>query len=214
MLRGLGCPEWRPGTTSRRARMPRAAWGLAVLLALAGATRPALAQPAPPPPETDRLGLPPPEPSESATTPVPHSNKPPPILGAPVGPAREEPRPTASGPVTPASFPEPTPDTPRRAAGLGAPLAAGGTVPARVVEPAQRSTPAPAADPVAEFLTKRSALRDKEPESSDRSSGKFWDWCHGVLGNKTEWFKSDHVFDGFISPVTNPFLFEDPRSLT
>lgn len=27
-------------------------------------------------------------------------------------------------------------------------------------------------------------------------------------------FKSDHCFDGFISPVTNPFLFEDPRALT
>jgi hypothetical protein len=27
-------------------------------------------------------------------------------------------------------------------------------------------------------------------------------------------FESDHCFDGFISPVTNPFLFEDPRSLT
>src|SRR5262249_773786 len=28
------------------------------------------------------------------------------------------------------------------------------------------------------------------------------------------WFQSDHCFDCFISPVTNPFLFEDPRSLT
>ncbi len=27
-------------------------------------------------------------------------------------------------------------------------------------------------------------------------------------------FESDHSFDGFISPVTNPFYFEDPRSLT
>ena len=27
-------------------------------------------------------------------------------------------------------------------------------------------------------------------------------------------FQSDHCFDSFISPVTNPFLFEDPRSLT
>ncbi len=26
--------------------------------------------------------------------------------------------------------------------------------------------------------------------------------------------QSDHAFDGFISPVTNPFEFEDPRSLT
>lgn len=28
------------------------------------------------------------------------------------------------------------------------------------------------------------------------------------------WFKSDHSFDCFVSPVTNPFLFEDPRTLT
>jgi hypothetical protein len=28
------------------------------------------------------------------------------------------------------------------------------------------------------------------------------------------WFQSDHCFDEFISPITNPFLFEDPRSLT
>ncbi len=27
-------------------------------------------------------------------------------------------------------------------------------------------------------------------------------------------FVSDHEFDGFISPVSNPFFFEDPRSLT
>src|SRR5262249_55434144 len=28
------------------------------------------------------------------------------------------------------------------------------------------------------------------------------------------WFQSDHCFEYMISPVTNPFLFEDPRSLT
>lgn len=45
------------------------------------------------------------------------------------------------------------------------------------------------------------------------------DWCGGVAdwctdeGRRT--FESDHAFDGcFASPVTNPFLFEDPRSLT
>lgn len=27
-------------------------------------------------------------------------------------------------------------------------------------------------------------------------------------------FQSDHCFDNFISPITNPFLFEDPRALT
>jgi hypothetical protein len=28
------------------------------------------------------------------------------------------------------------------------------------------------------------------------------------------WFESDHSFDDFASPVTNPFFFEDPRALT
>jgi hypothetical protein len=38
---------------------------------------------------------------------------------------------------------------------------------------------------------------------------------NGVFGAQNGgWFRSDHLFDGFISPVSNPFLFEDPRALT
>jgi hypothetical protein len=39
---------------------------------------------------------------------------------------------------------------------------------------------------------------------------------NGVLhpGAGRACFQSDHAFDGFISPVTNPFFFEDPRALT
>jgi len=50
---------------------------------------------------------------------------------------------------------------------------------------------------------------------------------HPLLGKAEEWlglghaagpgraaFQSDHCFDTFVSPVTNPFLFEDPRALT
>ncbi len=33
-------------------------------------------------------------------------------------------------------------------------------------------------------------------------------------GPERRLFQSDHCFDNFISPVTNPFLFEDPRALT
>jgi hypothetical protein len=32
--------------------------------------------------------------------------------------------------------------------------------------------------------------------------------------NNHGWFKSDTCFNGLISPVSNPFFFEDPRSLT
>jgi hypothetical protein len=60
---------------------------------------------------------------------------------------------------------------------------------------------------------KRSTLSKDEGGRTD-SSGKFGERLHGLFGHTEDWFKSDHVFDGFISPVTNPFLFEDPRSLT
>ncbi len=205
--------------------MPRAAWVLAVLLAVAGASRPAFAQPGPVapaggPPESERLGIPPPEPTstEAPAKARVTTNRPPPILGAPVGPARTEPTPIGS--VSPVSFPETTTvpvDPPRRSAGLGAPLSSGSAIPASAVEPAARpvNTP-PAADPVNDLLMKRSTLRDREHDdrSSSQFGGKIGEWLHGALGNKTDWFKSDHMFDGFISPVTNPFLFEDPRSLT
>jgi hypothetical protein len=49
---------------------------------------------------------------------------------------------------------------------------------------------------------------DKTKSIFDLQSGPF---C-GCAGRKP--FQSDHCFDGFISPVSNPFLFEDPRSLT
>ena len=57
-------------------------------------------------------------------------------------------------------------------------------------------------------------LRDQDREEREKSSHKFGDRIHDVLGHSDHLFKSDHVFDQFISPVTNPFLFEDPRSLT
>jgi hypothetical protein len=48
----------------------------------------------------------------------------------------------------------------------------------------------------------------------------FFQRCQGALGQVTNPcggrrpFQSDHQFDTFISPVTHPFYFEDPRSLT
>src|SRR5262249_35049902 len=45
------------------------------------------------------------------------------------------------------------------------------------------------------------------------------DWVRTWLGSFSNppqrcLFQSDHCFDNFISPITNPFLFEDPRALT
>lgn len=50
----------------------------------------------------------------------------------------------------------------------------------------------------------------------------FKGWCDQVGGDINKMlacpgkrlFESDHAFDVFSSPVTNPFLFEDPRALT
>jgi len=39
-------------------------------------------------------------------------------------------------------------------------------------------------------------------------------WLGSTSTATRKLFQSDHCFDNFISPVTNPFLFEDPRSLT
>jgi hypothetical protein len=54
------------------------------------------------------------------------------------------------------------------------------------------------------------------------NGGSFWDQCGEFFNNcgqamtagHRNLFQSDHCFDNFISPVTNPFYFEDPRSLT
>lgn len=213
--------------------MPRAAWGLAVLLAVAC---PALAQPGPiaptggpPTPQPTLPSTPsptgqlPPDPEEVRTSP---STRPPnvlgaPVLGAPVRPADRE-------PIVPASFPE-TGSQPRRAVSLGAPDTGRTPLPARVIEPAASTTYTPSTtDTVDEMLTTRSRRRNQDREEQrqtlerglpeERSAGKFGekigDAFNNVMGKKCDWFKSDHCFDGFISPVTNPFLFEDPRSIT
>ena len=54
------------------------------------------------------------------------------------------------------------------------------------------------------------------------NGGTFWGQCGEFFNNcgqamtagNRNLFQSDHCFDNFISPVTNPFYFEDPRSLT
>lgn len=222
--------------------MPRAAWALALLLVVTGAIGPAVAQPAPiappggPPPamtEADHLGTPPPEPSSVPSVPN-RASKLPNILGAPVRAANTSPEPGENVRVAGADrggspvqiesgeLPRSSPGRPgedssnrvQRIGALGAPIDASGTIPARAIEPARTTNTQPAPDPVNDFLGKRSSLRDQEREEREKSSNKFGDRIHDVLGHTNSLFKSDHVFDQFISPVTNPFLFEDPRSLT
>jgi hypothetical protein len=201
--------------------MPRAAW-LAVVL-LAGANG-ASAQPLEP--------LPPPGGPLGATPVVaarPASHQPPPVLGAPIGIDDRHP---VSAPV---ARPAPTIEEPKvqRAAAFGLPTAASGNtaaahVPAAIVDSsiARTAHTAPPTDTVNDFLTKRSDLRDRDAEPRETRTGwpevnvsrfgeEFKGRIKNIFGERNGgWFRSDHMFDGFSSPVTNPFLFEDPRSLT
>jgi hypothetical protein len=209
----------------------------------AGLAAPAAAQPLGPLEPVAPAGGPPAFDAPLGSSPLatPHATQrpapsaaPPAILGAPVG--------VAAVPAAPAAVVDaPAAPKPRRAASLGLPRAAGATfadapapaapVPADVVESGLRraAASAPVGDPVNDFLTNRSALRDRDRDESRRDgrsgrtpkrsvSRQVGDWgerINDTLGGRNGGlFRSDHLFDGFISPVTNPFLFEDPRSLT
>ncbi len=61
------------------------------------------------------------------------------------------------------------------------------------------------------------ARKTPASRTSDRSAGRFGDRVIDAVdagGGGHKWFQSDHCFDAFVSPMTNPFLFEDPRSTT
>lgn len=67
----------------------------------------------------------------------------------------------------------------------------------------------------------RSRTVEKPAESKYTHTSAFGEriqeWLDNGFGQPSpfrSWFQSDHSFDYFASPVTNPFFFEDPRSLT
>jgi hypothetical protein len=212
--------------------MRRGAWQ-AVLLVAVGTASPAAAQPlapsGPPPGPVAPDPLSPALPTTPVSRPEPVLGPPTAVRGYPVRAAADlPPPPTPSVGVTPAVGEVPAVRSPSRGAVLGAPTAAS-PIPAKVVESAGvrqagASDSPPATDPVNDLLGRRSAYsressareRDRDPDKppSARSSEKWGEKLEGWLGHKEDWFRSDHCFDGFISPVTNPFLFEDPRSLT
>lgn len=212
--------------------MPRAAW---VAVALAAALAPAArAQPVGPLEPVAPL-LPPGESAELSSTPITRANPNPPerrpsLLGAPVAVGDDQLVPARAEPVTPVGFAGPPSLPPARGAKFGAPVAAGANatdaqpavpVPSRVVHSAvaQTAYQPPASDPVDDFLKKRSDLKDRAPGERSRGwsakLGDFGERFNDIVGNRNGgWFKSDHLFDGFISPISNPFLAEDPRALT
>jgi len=90
----------------------------------------------------------------------------------------------------------------------------------------KREAPASAGGTVDEFFRRRSADRTEkaslqedvvDPERRRKShqfGDRVRDAADGLMGPQSDWFRSDHAFDCYSSPITNPFLFEDPRSLT
>lgn len=172
-----------------------------LLLVAAGVASPAGAQTAPRDPPPSVLGAPiavqgsPVEPT-SGPAPQPIGDSLPPPVAAPVASPVGESR-------------------SKRSAGLKPPTEAA-VIPASALEaPVRTATVGPAADPVNDFLTRRSAYAtDGPPPSGGQQSKKLGEKIGNMLGGQGEWFRSDHAFDGFVSPITNPFLAEDPRSLT
>jgi hypothetical protein len=68
-----------------------------------------------------------------------------------------------------------------------------------------------------DYFDRRSSLGRERDEKRTRSSEKFGDKLRDWLapgGGRDSWLFSDHAFDQFATPISNPFLAEDPRSLT
>lgn len=68
--------------------------------------------------------------------------------------------------------------------------------------------------------TRSTNKTEESPERESAWSSNFGERFGQAFGDFTDdlgrrgWFTSDHCFDNFASPVTNPFLAEDPRSVT
>jgi hypothetical protein len=147
---------------------------------------------------------------------------------------RSAPAPSARMPLVKIGRPRPVeePDVSRGAVTSEAPLVKESFAPVGRIVRGQDAGPPPPPPPDSPFLP---APGTEEPYNCGvvtGSSGKgFFARCFDKCG---EWFRgapsavqgifqpaaggkfleSDHCFDSFASPVTNPFYFEDPRALT
>ncbi len=81
---------------------------------------------------------------------------------------------------------------------------------ARPIAPSRRDEPD-------DLFTRRSSLGRERDDDRTRASAKFGDKLRDWLapgGGRETWLFSDHAFDQFATPISNPFLAEDPRALT
>jgi hypothetical protein len=72
--------------------------------------------------------------------------------------------------------------------------------------------PPPAFDPIPPSPGQAAADKPVKKEHKSYFGEMFQGWGGG--GPEGKCFESDHCFDYFASPVSNPFFFEDPRALT
>lgn len=89
---------------------------------------------------------------------------------------------------------------------------------ARLLAPIPADETASSVQSVARFDPPRVSVprppATESPTDSDHwvFGGKLREWWDRFTERRS--FESDHAFDALTSPVSNPFLFEDPRSLT
>ena len=150
------------------------------------------------------------------------------FLQAPVDARFDSPRPAAipSQDIRPvrADLPE---ELPRPARMTGVRTASGERGVQASNDNYDRPIPPPSkSDPNDLFVRSRKADRDRgeeprakrtnldEPQVSDRDRRRESNRLRDLFDGGTGLFQSDDCFSHMISPVTNPFLFEDPRSLT
>ena len=134
------------------------------------------------------------------------------------------------------SPPEPEVETLERGAVIGRPITDDGEIQPISASRIDRTTRTPkeakpAVDVVDEFFRRRSSDREEKAEKKTshetddpfesprkRKAHQFGDRIRDAadnfMGPQGDWFRSDHAFDCYSSPITNPFLFEDPRALT
>lgn len=154
------------------------------------------------------------------------ASAPPVLLGRPVAIDAPNPLPFNDSKIQPAGF-SPEQSTPRPIVRLQSPLDARPLPPGPPPPSWGTSTPGISANPAAvtvhappgEELYNNGVVTEGGPAIGH--PGGHGLCCESgsplfgveLLGN-WQCFKSDHCFDMMISPITNPFLFEDPRALT
>lgn len=158
-----------------------------------------------------------PNPAAFLLPPVAADNQAPPPRGGDLPPASE---PTPLTPIAPtsqraATIAPPSDVVPVSATAIQDSRTTAAAPPPLPSQPA--SNPAKTPDLIDYLTTGKDAYgRERSKSQKTGQTSSFGDDLVDVVNpdHNREPFKSDHCFDNLVSPLTNPFYFEDPRSLT